>query len=348
VTGRTCIADVVPEQVAWLWPGRIPAGKITTIDGDPGLGKSALALTLAAVVSRGGVWPDGTRCEHAGDVLIMTAEDGVADTIRPRLDAAHADPRRVHVIDHGTGERGEPKAISLGDIGQIERHITETDAHLLIIDVLMAYLPGDAYRDQDVRKALTPLAKLADRTGCAMLLLRHLRKGKGGDPVHSGAGSIGIVGAARAGFVVTRDPDRDDLRIFASVKSNLAICPKSLTYRLIDGRGGAVAVEWLGEDRRSASELFAEARNSLGEMSCRVSDFVNARSESRSGDIAQTFGISQKLANQYLNRLCDGGHVRMITRGVYGPMNGSPEDVEDVEDAEDTEDSVGSSGGCNT
>lgn len=142
-----------------------------------------MALTLAAVVSRGGVWPDGTRCEHAGDVLIMTAEDGVADTIRPRLDAARADPRRIHVVDHGTDERGEPKAISLGDIDEIERHIVETGAHLLIIDVLMAYLPGDAYRDQDVRKVLTPLAKVAERTGCAMLLLRHLRKGKGGEPV---------------------------------------------------------------------------------------------------------------------------------------------------------------------
>jgi hypothetical protein len=298
VTGRVCLADVEPEQVAWLWPGRIPAGKIVTLDGDPGLGKSALALTMAAIVSRGGVWPDGTGCEHAGGVLIMTAEDGLADTIRPRLDAARADLSRIHVIDHGFDERGEPTALSLADTKQIERHITETGAQLLVIDVLMAYLPGDAYRDQDVRKALTPLAKLAERTGCAMLLLRHLRKGKGGDPVHSGAGSIGIVGAARAGFVVTRDPDRDDVRIFASVKSNLAACPKSLSYRLIDGRSGAVAVEWLGEDRRCASELLVNGRENLGQMATQVRDFVNARSATGSADVAKEFGTTMKLANR--------------------------------------------------
>jgi len=339
VTGRVCLADVVPEQVAWLWPGRIPAGKIVTLDGDPGLGKSALALTVAAIVSHGGVWPDGTGCEPAGDVLIMTAEDGVADTIRPRLDAAHADLSRIHVIDHGFDERGEPTALSLADTEQIERHITETGAQLLVIDVLMAYLPGDAYRDQDVRKALTPLAKVAERTGCAMLLLRHLRKSKGGDPVHSGAGSIGIVGAARAGFVVTRDPDCDDVRILASVKSNLAICPKSLSYRLISGRSGAVAVEWLGEDRRNASELLSQGRNNLGEMSNRVSDFVNARPATQSGDIAQKFGIASKLANQYLKRLSDGGRVRIIARGVYGPATGTTEASEDLDKSEDIEDS---------
>lgn len=81
VTGRICVADVVPEQVRWLWPGRIPVGKIVTLDGDPGLGKSAIALTMAAIVSRGGQWPDGSRCDEPGDVLIMTAEDGVADTV---------------------------------------------------------------------------------------------------------------------------------------------------------------------------------------------------------------------------------------------------------------------------
>lgn len=345
MSGRVCLADVMPEQVAWLWPGRIPAGKIVTLDGDPGLGKSALALTMAAIVSRGGVWPDGTGCEHAGDVLIMTAEDGVADTIRPRLDGAHADLSRIHVIDHGFDERGEPTALSLADIKQIERHITETGAQLLVIDVLMAYLPGDAYRDQDVRKALTPWAKLAERTGCAMLLLRHLRKGKGGDPVHSGAGSIGIVGAARAGFVVTRDPDRDDVRIFASVKSNLAACPKSLSYRLIDGQSGAVAVEWLGEDRRNASELLVQSRTNLGEMSNRVSDFVNAHPATRSGDVAQEFGMASKLANQYLKRLSDGGRVRMIARGVYGPVSVPTQVSEDLDESEDIEGSEDSTSG---
>ena len=224
----------------------------------------------------------------------MSAENGVADTIRPRLDAAGADVARVHVIDHGLGPSGQPVALTLGATDQIERHITETGARLLIIDVLMAYLPGDAYKDQDVRKALTPLAKVAERTGRTMLLLRHLRKSKGGEPVYLGGGSIGIVGAARAGFVVTRDPDRpDDVRVLASVKSNLAGTPKSLAFRLVAADNGAVAIEWLGEDRRSAAQLLTERRNNLGEMSCRIHDYVNARSTTRSGDVAQEFGITR-------------------------------------------------------
>ena len=347
-SSRTRLSDVQPEQVTWLWPGRIPAGKLVTLDGDPGLGKSAIALTIAATVTRAGKWPDGTWCNEPGDVLIMSAEDGVADTIRPRLDAADANVGRVHVIEHGLGPSGQPVALTLGATDQIERHVAETGALLLIIDVLMAYLPGDAYKDQDVRKALTPLAKVAERTGCTMLLLRHLRKSKGGEAVYLGGGSIGIVGAARAGFVVTRDPDRpDDVRILASVKSNLANAPKSLAFQLVAADNGAVAVEWLGEDRRSAAQLLTNRRSSLGEMSSRVHDYVNARSATRSGDVAQEFGITPKLANQYLNRLHDAGHVRVIARGVYGPANTSPEGIEDAEDSEDTEDFAGGSVGGN-
>ena len=341
VTGRTCVADVVAEQVRWLWPGRIPTGKLVTLDGDPALGKSTLALTIAATVTRAGEWPDGTGCDESGDVLIMSAEDGVADTIRPRLDAAGADVARVHLIDYVLGERGEPIPVTLAATDEIERHITETNARVLIIDVLLAYMPGDAYRDQDARKALTPLAKVAERTGCTMLLLRHLRKSQSGEPVYLGGGSIGIVGAARAGYVVTRDPDRDDVRVFASVKSNLANAPKSLAFRLVGAANGAVTVDWLGEDRRSASELLTERHNNLGEMSYRIRDYVNARLTTRSGDVAQEFGITPKAANQYLTRLHAGGHIRLIARGVYGPMNGASEDIEDGEETEDSEDFAG-------
>jgi AAA domain len=339
VTGRICLADVVPEQVTWLWPGRIPVGKIVTLDGDPGLGKSAIALTMAAIVSRGDQWPDGTRCDETGDVLIMTAEDGVADTVRPRLDAAHADPRRVHVIDHVLDNCGEPIPVTLAATDQIERHITETGARLLIIDVLMAYMPGDAHKDQDVRKALTPFAKMAERTGCTMLLLRHLKRNTGGEPVYLGGGSIGIVGAARAGFMVTRDPDRpNDVRILASVKSNLASAPKSMEYRLVGADNGSVAVEWIGEDQRTAAELLMEPSDNLGETSRRIEEFVNSRSETTSGDVTEEFDIAPKLANQYLNRLKARRSICQKRRGVFGPKNSSSNHAEGSEDAEDSED----------
>jgi hypothetical protein len=141
--------------------------------------------------------------------------------------------------------------------------------------------------------------------------------------------------------VVTRDPDCDDIRIFASVKNNLADDPKSLAFKLVGAANGAVTVEWLGEDRRPASELLIGRRNNLGEMSHRVLDYVNTRSTTGSSDVAQKFGTTRKVASQYLNRLQAGGHIRLITRGVYGPLNSATEGTEDGEDTEDSEDLTG-------
>ena len=98
-TGLICLADVQPERVSWLWPNRIPLGKLVTVDGDPGLGKSTLATAIGATVTVGGEWPDGTKCDYPGDVVLMAAEDGLADTIRPRYDAAGANTDRVHALE---------------------------------------------------------------------------------------------------------------------------------------------------------------------------------------------------------------------------------------------------------
>jgi RecA-family ATPase len=171
----TRLADVEPECVSWLWPGRIPLGKLVTLDGDPGLGKSTLALTFATPITTAGTWPDGSVCEQPGAVLIMSAEDGLADTVRPRLDAAGADVSKVHaiegvpLIDEDTGER-TLRPPSLADVAALEDAINRTGARLLIIDVLMAYLPAgaDSHKDQDIRRVLSRLAALADRTGCTI------------------------------------------------------------------------------------------------------------------------------------------------------------------------------------
>lgn len=204
------LADVVSEQVTWLWPGRLPAGKLVVLDGDPSLGKSTLALTFAAHLSVGRAWPDGTPCPHA-DTVLLSAEDGLADTVRPRLDAAGGDPARVHalteVVDlaEDTGECFL-RSPTLRDVGPISDAVESTGARLLIVDVLMAYLGGktDSHRDQDIRAVLHPIAALADRAGCTVLLLRHLNKTTGGSALYRGGGSIGIVGACRAGYVVAR------------------------------------------------------------------------------------------------------------------------------------------------
>lgn len=260
----TRLADVQPERVTWLWPGWLPRGKPVTLDGDPGLGKSTLSDEFAAVVTTGGRWPDGTRCEYPGAVLLMSAEDGLADTVRPRLDAAGADVSLVHAIE-GIPIVDEDDEVSLrpptlADTVALEEAITETDARLLVVDVIMAYLPSgtDSHRDQDIRQVMSRLAAVGDRTGCTILLLRHLNKAKGGDPLYRGGGSIGIVGAARAGLLVAPDPDDPDRRVLASVKSNLGPRPESLAYKLVDAdRLGVARVHWEGHTTHTAHSLLA-------------------------------------------------------------------------------------------
>ncbi|GEE01124.1 hypothetical protein nbrc107696_15700 [Gordonia spumicola] len=257
------LSDVEPERITWLWPGRMPAGKLVTLDGDPSLGKSTLALTFAATITNCGTWPDNTTCTTSGDVILLSGEDGLADTVRPRLDAAGADVTRVHAVQGIALEDGTLVPPTLGDVRQLEQLIRQTAARLLIVDVLMAYLPGkvDSHKDQDIRRVLSALATMADETGCTVLLLRHLNKAKGGDPLYRGGGSIGIVGAARAGMLVAADPDDETgkVRVLASTKSNLGPAPESLRYQLVSAEGTDVArVDWLGVDGRDARELLSE------------------------------------------------------------------------------------------
>ncbi len=245
------LADVPAERVAWLWPGRLPLGKLVVLDGDPSTGKSTLTLDLAARVSTGTRWPDGAPGTTPAGVLLLSAEDGLADTIVPRLAAAGADLGRVHaltevsVIDDD-GVQQVPPSLPR-DVPVIEKVVTEKNIKLVVVDVLMAYLAGkvDSHRDQDVRGVLHQLAAMAERTSCTVVLVRHLNKAGGGNALYRGGGSIGIVGAARAAYLVARDPEDADRRILAVTKLNLAAEPPSLAYRLVpDFALGCARVEW--------------------------------------------------------------------------------------------------------
>jgi AAA domain len=258
----TRLADVEPERIEWLWRGYLPLGKPVVIDGDPGVGKSTVCLDLAARVTTGSPMPDGSPGVK-GTVLVLSAEDGVADTIRPRLDAARADPAQVITVTQiGEGPSARPLVIP-GDLPAIEAVVTAHEVKLVIVDVLMAYLAGDvnAHRDQDVRRALHVLSAMAERAGCCVLILRHLNKSGGGNAVYRGGGSIGIIGAARAGFMCGRDPDDESgaRRIFANVKMNIAAEPPSLAYTLAyDELHDVGRVQWLGGSEHRAGDLLAE------------------------------------------------------------------------------------------
>lgn len=255
------LSKVQPALVTWLWPGRLPAGKLVVLDGDPAVGKSTLSLDVAARVSTGSPWPDGAGNRPPGHVLILSAEDGLADTIRPRLDAAGADVTKIHAlteiryIDDGN-TRARP--VTLADLDEIEQAIVQVGARLVVVDVLMAYLPGkvDSHRDQDIRSVLSELKALAERTGCCILLLRHLNKATGGNALYRGGGSIAIVGSARTAWLAAVDPDDEARRVLAVYKTNLAAEQESLAYRLVDSADhGCARIEWLGTTGHRGADL---------------------------------------------------------------------------------------------
>ncbi|MBM0232885.1 AAA family ATPase [Micromonospora sp. STR1_7] len=266
------LSDVKREHIDWLWQGYIARGKLHVIDGDPGLGKSTATADLAARITAGKPWPDGQPgCTPAG-VVLLSAEDGLGDTIRPRLEAAGADLDRVVALtgitswDEDAGELYERMPALPGDIGRIRAAVEQVGAALVIIDPLMAYLGGDvnSHRDQDVRRALAPLAKMAEETGAAIKLIRHNTKGGGNNALYRGGGSIGIIGAARLGFTFARDPEDEHRVIVACTKANITAIPQSLAYRLVDSPDhGCARVEWHdGPVGYTAADLLAASHES--------------------------------------------------------------------------------------
>jgi hypothetical protein len=227
------VSDVESKRVSWLWPGRLALGKITVLDGDPGTGKSILYCDNAARVSTGRDWPDGSPSIQGG-VVIVTVEDDIADTIRPRLEAAGADLDRVVVLQTVPTASGPRPILLPGDLEIIVSTCRAVEARLLVIDPLMAHLgmDHDSYRDQDVRVAIGGLMKALPSLGTSCLILRHLTKQHSGKAIYRGSGSIGIVGAARIGLLLAPHPEDEDQRVLAATKNNLGPRAASLAFRL--------------------------------------------------------------------------------------------------------------------
>ncbi len=274
----TRFSDVEPEEVEWLFAGYIPKGKITISNGDPEAGKSTTSIDIAARVTIGRSMPDGSP-GILGNVVVIGSEDGLADTMLPRFLAAEGDPERAVLINGvRTREEGVPTLFELpGDVSRLEEMIVQEGAALVVIDPLTAFLAAEvnAYVDKDIRRALTPLAQMAERTGVAVLVIRHLNKSAGGDnPLYRGAGSIGITGIARQELLTARDPEDENRRVLAVSKASLGPKAPSLSFRIVPF-GTTSRIEWLGEAGFTARQLLSEP-SSTEERSARdeASEFV--------------------------------------------------------------------------
>lgn len=230
------VSDIPATAIRWLWPNRIATGKLTMLAGEPGLGKSQLTCWITATVTTGGFWPDNADQALIGSTIILSAEDDAADTIRPRLEAARADIEKVHVIsavrsEDGKGRRGFNLQ---GDLQLLETAIKRIgDVRLVVIDPISSYLGHvDSHRNAELRAVLEPIGEMAARLGVAVLAVTHLNKSGGASANSRFIGSIAFVAAARAAFIVARDPDDRERRLFMPTKNNLGREGSGIGFRI--------------------------------------------------------------------------------------------------------------------
>ncbi len=262
-----CMADIEAKPIDWFWPGKIARGKATMIAGNPGLGKSQLALWLAAKTSSGSKWPNDDGMAPMGGVLIISGEDAAADTIKPRLMAVGANLEIINIVDGVRNSNGSLRGFDLSQdidfLGQLMAKLGNTT--LVIIDPVSAYLGGtDSHKNADVRALLSPLSSLAEKHNAAIVLVSHLNK-SGGEAVSRITGSGAFVAASRATFIVAneiiegKDTGR---RLFMPAKNNLGPDNSGLAFtvkshQLENGIETSRIVWQSGTIDKSADEVLA-------------------------------------------------------------------------------------------
>jgi len=246
------LGDVEREEIEWLWDKRIPRGKITVLDGDPEVGKSYLSLAIASAVTLGTALPDGDP-GLADGVLILTAEDGLGDTVRPRAEDMGADLRKIHCLTAVATSDGKTKHFSLADdLPALEGYLQSCPISLVIIDPINAYLGAsiDTNKDAALRSVLTPVAELAERFRVAVLVIRHLTKGNRDKAIYRGQGSIAYVAAARSVLLAGKNPADETERAIVCIKNNLAEHPTGTAFEIREGQ-----FRWKGPTTLTAEDL---------------------------------------------------------------------------------------------
>ncbi len=239
--------DIKCENVEWLWYPFVPYGKITIIQGDPGEGKTTLVLQMIAKLTRGETIINEETKEPI-NVIYQTAEDGLSDTIKPRLVAANADCSKVLVID----DKETP--LTMLDV-RLEKAIAETSARLVVLDPIQGFLGADVdmHRANEIRPVMKHIAEIAEKYRCAIILVGHMNKNSNGKSSYRGLGSIDFQAAARSVLIVGRVKGEPEVRVVCHVKSSLAPEGKSIAFRLDKEEG----FQWIGEYDVSVDDLLA-------------------------------------------------------------------------------------------
>ena len=318
------IADVEAVQLEWLWPGRIPLGKLTQIAGDPGLGKSFLTIDISARVSRGDGWPDNPHFIQApGSVMIFNSEDDIGDTIRPRLEAASGCLEKIFFVegvvsfDQRNG-RKRSRQFSLDvDLPFLEKWLKSTpDARLIVIDPISAYCGAtDTHRNSDVRSMLSPLTDLAARHRVAVVSVNHLTKGGGTKAVYRSMGSLAFNAAARAVWSVNRDLDDSERRLLLPAKMNLCKESNGAAYRIVDSR-----LSWEESPvLMTADDYLSQEATKAGESGDRKS----ARQEAIDF-LREYLSSGPRPSKEVIAEAKEHGHTEKTVRRAFKDIGGKP------------------------
>lgn len=302
------LSSVKECGVSWLWPGRVPRGKVTLLCGDPGLGKSFVTMDMAARVTKAAAWPDvATPLRHPGSVLVLSAEDDAEDTILPRIKAAGGDPGLVAVCEGvaglardpgeggGAAARARMRAVDLDrDMETLESHLGKMErCRLIVVDPISAYMGNlDSHNNTQVRGLLAELARMAATYGPAIVCVTHPSKGgQQGKAVYRAMGSLAFTAAARVVWQVAPMPSDPAARTLTLVKSNLEATRTGLMFRIEDGRvvWSDTPLELSADDAESGEKC--EEVQGVGE----AGDFLRTLLEHGPAPAARVFEEASKV-----------------------------------------------------
>lgn len=309
------MSEVQSQEIEWLWYPFIPYGKLTIIQGDPGDGKTTMVLNLAAKLSKGEALDENMKVTEPVNVIYQTAEDGLADTVKPRLELAGADCERIIVIDESD------KSLSMVD-ERLEEAIVRTGARLLILDPIQAYLGGgmDMNRANEARDMTKKLGALAEKTKCAIILIGHMNKASGNKAAYRGMGSIDFFAVARSVLLVGRVEGELNTRAVVQIKNNLAAFGHPKAFALSEE-----GFQWIGDYEITVDEVLggiAPKANKMELAKQMLRELAETHSAVLSNEIfdrADELGISKRTLENAKKEL--GIRARKINNAWYWELD---------------------------